>query len=310
MESPVQPTSYQSPREKAILSRRSFIGMAGTAALALATGALTGCSSEASGASDTAGKKITVAFTNAGYPTAYLDDSGNPAGYEIDVLKRVEALLADYDFSYEGVDQIAVFAGLSSGKYDVGLTNSFWTPKRAETYLTPSQNIGVSVLGFLTRKEFADITTLEQAAKAKLRLAPITAGDGNYFVVEDYNSKHPDAQIELTATDDANAFTEAFGWVAEKRHDFTLVPLQYYDALVVDEDGPYHQYKDILAFSIIGATKTWSFLAKGRESFEADYSGALKQLKDDGTLAGLAKQWYGINNFEYLTDDSQNYNYL
>lgn len=294
------------------LSRRSFIGVTGVAALSLAVGSLPGCAGGQEGTAGTSGKTITVAFSTNGYPTSFIDEeTGETSGYEVDVIKRIQDILTDYTFQFEGVDQVAAFAGLSSGKYDAALTNSFWTPERAEKYLTPEQNIGASVLGFLTRKEHEDIQTLEEAAEAKLTLAPITAGDGNYYVIQDYNDQHPDATIELTATDDPNAFTEAFGWVAEGRYDFTAVPLQYYNALVVAEDGALHQYIDTLSFRIIGATKTWSFLAKGREDFERDYSAAIKQLKDDGTLSELSKTWYdGVDNFEYLTDDSKTYNFL
>lgn len=302
--------AFQTNHRQPALSRRSFIGMTSIAALSLATGSLSGCAGEDS-SSQGSSKDITVAFPAGGYPTSFIDDvTGEPSGYEVEVIRRVADLLPDYTFNFEGVDQVAAFAGLSSGKYDLALTNSFWTPERAEKYLVPEQNIGATVLGFLTRTEHADIKTFEQASKAGLRLAPITAGDGNYYVVEDYNEQNPDATIELTATDDPNAFTEAFGWVAENRYDFTVVPLQYYNGLVVEEDAPYHQYIDTLSFRIIGATKTWSFLAQGREEFEAAYSEALKKLKDDGTLAELSETWYGINNFEYMTDDTKTYNYL
>jgi L-cystine transport system substrate-binding protein len=289
------------------LTRRAFIG--GTA-LTFASLALAGCSSTSSSADSSATTAIKVAYVQGGNPTSYTDENGNPTGYEIDVIDKVAELLPQYSFSFTGLEQTAVFAGLGSGVYDLALTNSFWTPQRAENYLQPSQNIGVSILGFFTRQEHADISTLAEAATAGLSLAPITAGDGNYYVVEDYNEKNPDNQITLTATDDSNAFTEAFSWVAEGRYDFALVPLQYWNALVADEDGSLHGYADDLRFSIIGATKTWSFLAQGRESFETDYSAALKELEDDGTLSSLSIQWYGIDNFEYLTDDTQNYNYL
>lgn len=304
--------AHQADHHQLPLSRRSFIGVAGVAALSLAVGSLPGCAGGQDTAAGASKKTITVAFPTGGYPSAFIDEeTGEASGYEVEVIKRVQDILTDYTFQFEGVDQVAAFAGLSSGKYDTALTNSFWTPERAEKYLTPEQNIGATVLGFLTRKEHESIQTLEDAAKAKLKLAPITAGDGNYYVIQDYNDQHPDATIELTATDDANAFTEAFGWVAEGRYDFTSVPLQYYNALVVEEDGAFHQYADTLYFRIIGAAKTWSFLAQGREDFEKDYSAALKQLKDDGTLSELSKTWYdGVDNFEYLTDDSKTYNFL
>lgn len=302
------------------LSRRQFLGVT---AAAVATLALPGCGNDDANASsnsnsanssaansDGSSKKITIAYVQGGYPTSFTDDTGEPDGYEIQVLKKVSEILSDYEFEYVGLDQPAVFAGLSTGRYDLGLTNSFWTPERAESYLQPKEHVGATILGFVIRKEHDGIDTLGQAAEAGLSLAPITAGDGNYYVVSDYNDQHPDQPIELVATEDGNAFTEAFTWVHEGRYDFTVVPLQYWNGLVVEEDGAFHSYEDDLRFSIIGGAKTWSFLANGREEFETDYSAALKQLKDEGALSELSTEWYGIDNFEYITDETSNYSYL
>jgi len=81
------------------LTRRSFFGLAGIAALGLAAGSLASCSNASGNSSTGSSKKaISVAFVSAGYPTSFLDDSGNPAGYEIDVLKHVEELLPEHSF--------------------------------------------------------------------------------------------------------------------------------------------------------------------------------------------------------------------
>lgn len=296
------------------ISRRSFLSAAGIAALTLSTAGLFGCAGgqSAGDASGDSRKKITVAYALNGKPTSYSDDSNKPAGYEVDVVNAVAEILSDkYEFTFEGVDQIAVFAGLASGKYDQGLTNSFWTPERAEKYLQPGEAVGATLLGILIKKENSDIASLEDAAKKGLKLAPIAAGDGNYYVVQDYNEQHPDNQIDLQATDDANAFVEAFDWVAQGRYDMHVIPLQYYNELVVSEDGSYHKYIDDLAFIVIGATKTWSFMTKGDEEYASDWDTAIKQLQDSGKLEELSRKWYsGINNFAFLGDAGQTYSYL
>lgn len=296
-----------------LLSRRSFLAAAGLTLAAFAAPSLAGCSNGGASSGSEDGKtQITVAYVASGYPTSYTDDAGEPDGYEVDVVRAVSEILADkYTFKFEGVDQLAVFAGLASGKYDQGLTNSFWTPERAEKYLQPEENIGATVLGILIRKEYSNISSLREAAEAGLKLAPIVAGDGNYYVVEDYNEKNPDAPIEIPATDDANAFTEAFEWVAQGRYDFHLTPLQYYNGLVVEDGAAYGQYADDLDFIIIGGTKTWSFMKQGNDEYAADWSQAITQLKEAGTLVELSEKWYdGVNNFEYITDDTQTYNFL
>ena len=130
-------------------------------------------------------------------------------------------------------------------------------------------------------------------------------------MVEDYNKANPGAQIDLQATDDTNAFVEAFDWVAQGRYDMHVIPLQYYNELVVADDGSYHKYADDLAFIVIGATKTWSFLTPGDKDYAADWDAAVKQLQSDGKLEELSRKWYsGINNFAFLGDGTQTYNYL
>lgn len=298
------------------ISRRTFLTGAGIAALTLSTAGLFGCAggsgSASGGASGDDRKKITVAYVLNGKPTSYNDDSNNPAGYEVEVVKAVADILSDkYRIAFEGVDQTAVFAGLASGKYDQGLTNSYWTPERAEKYLQPGEAVGATLIGILVHKSNSDIASLEDAASKGLKLAPITAGDGNYYVVEDYNNSHPNNQIDLQATDDTNAFVEAFDWVAQGRYDMHVIPLQYYNELVVADDGSYHKYVDDLAFIVIGATKTWSFMAKSDGDYAADWDAAIKQLQENGTLEELSRKWYsGINNFAFLGDASQTYSYL
>lgn len=297
------------------ITRRTFFSVAGLAALSLSAASLIGCSGgpDAKGTSgDSSKKKITVAYVLNGKPTSFNDNDNKPAGYEVDVVNAVADILSDkYTFKFEGVDQTAVFAGLASGKYDQGLTNSFWTPERADKYLQPEEAVGATLLGILVRKENADIRSLADAAKKGLKLAPITAGDGNYYVVEDYNKKNADAQIDLQATDDANAFVEAFDWIAQGRYDMHVIPLQYYNELVVADDGSYHKYVDDLAFIVIGATKTWSFLTPDDKDYAADWDAAVKQLQSDGKLEELSRKWYsGIDNFAFLGDATQTYNYL
>lgn len=309
-------------------SLRKFLLGALAVALAAAVFGLAGCGGSGSSASSAASdagsdaaaaaddsadkQEITVAFVTNGYPTSFYDDANEPSGYEVDVVKAVADKLSDkYDYKFEGVDQTAVFAGLASGKYDQGLTNSFWTPERADKYLQPDEAIGATILGILVRNEDNDVRSLRDAAEKGLKLSPITAGDGNYYVVEDYNAQNPDAPLDLQATDDTNAFTEAFDWVAQGRYDLHVIPLQYYNGLVVQEDGAYHKYLDDLSFVIIGGTKTWSFEKPGNEEYAADWSAAIQELEADGTLEELSRKWYdGINNFAFLGDAGKTYSFL
>lgn len=249
--------------------------------------------------------RVQIGYTQGGYPTEYVDDKGNLTGYDIETMRLVDELLPNYEFEYTGLEQTAVYAGLSTGKFQIALSNAFWTPERAEKYLFPKENIGASILGFFTRPEYSDVKTLSDAASKKLKISPILAGDGQYYVVVDYNEKNPDNKIELTPTDDSNASTESFEWVLNSRYDFSLIPLQYWNGLVVKEDGAFHKYDGKFVYNTFGAVKTWAIFAKGQETLAAEFDKAVAQLKSEGKLVELSNKFYGYNNFEKLDENSK-----
>lgn len=250
-------------------------------------------------------RKIIVGYINNGYPIAYKDKDGNLTGCDIEALKLVNKLLPEYEFEYVSMDQNAIYAGLQSGKVQVALTNSFWTPEREQKYLFPKENLGASVLGIFSRKADGTVDSFKDAAAKNLKLTPILAGDGLYYVVEKYNQENPSAPLKLTPTDDTNSFTNSFKWVAEGRADVGITPKYYWDALVEKEDGALHQYKDQLQFKTFTAVKTWSILAKNEDEFAAKLDGAIKQLKSEGKLVELAKKFHGYNTFEYLDENAK-----
>ena len=50
-------------------------------------------------------------------PYNYIDDDGNPDGYDIAVAKAVDELLEDYEFDYIAVEWSSIFAGLEADRY-------------------------------------------------------------------------------------------------------------------------------------------------------------------------------------------------
>jgi L-cystine transport system substrate-binding protein len=262
-------------------------------------------SSAGSASSNTSVTKISVGYAQGGIPTEYVDDKGNLTGYDIETLRLVDELLPDYEFTYTGLDQTAVYAGLATGKFQIALSNAFWTPERASKYLFPKENIGASVLGFFTRKTDADVKTLSDAATKKLKLVPILSGDGQYYVIQDYNTANPNNKITIEPTDDSNTFNESFQWLLDKRYDFSLIPKQYWDQLVVAEKGSFHKYDGQFTYRTFGAVKTWAVLEKGQDKLAGEIDTALVKLKSEGKLVALAEKFYGYNTFQNLTADSK-----
>lgn len=232
-------------------------------------------------------------------PLAYEDEDGNLTGYEIEVLKLVDEALEDYEFVYEEAAQDAAFTGLSTGKYNVAITNSFYTDERAKNYNIPENQIGASPVGIVVAKENADkVYDLKTASEEGFKCAPQMAGDGLTYQLELWNTNNPDNQVEIEYTDNPNAFTDSIGFVAEGRYDFTIYPKTYYEVLVAAEDGSLHEYYDKLAFSLYSPVPTYPIVEKGNDELTKALSDELGKLKEDGTLEKLSEQFYGFNAFE------------
>ncbi len=288
---------------KSLIKRTISLGLAVALTLSVAACGKKADDASASNADSEGGvKKIKVAWQSNSYPLAYEDESGNLTGYEIEVLKLVDEQLADYEFEYElAGGQDAQYAGLSSGKYDLVLSNAFYTKERDEQYSLPKNPLGASLVGIIVPKGTEDIKDFESAAKSGKKLAPILAGDGLYYVVYKYNEENPDNQIELEATDNADSFMNAISWVGDGRYDFAVWPKNYYEQIVVSEDGELHDYDAKLDFYECRSVYTYPILSKDNPEAAEAISEVLGKLKDEGKLSELSEKFYGYDAFKYDT---------
>jgi L-cystine transport system substrate-binding protein len=259
---------------------------------------------DSSAAADTDGvRTIYIGASASNYPLEYTEDDGTWTGYEVEVLKKVDEELDQYEFEFvDASTQDSVYTGLNTGKYQIAITNAFYTDERASNFNIPENQIGASPCGLIVRNENADIKTLEQAQAAGLSLTPLAAGDGLTYQIELFNKEHPDSQIDLQYADASSQWTDAILWVAEGRYDFTLVPATFYEALVTAEDGAFHEYDDVLSFDPVIPVKTYSIVAKEETQLSDDISEVLGQFYDDGTLADIAQTFYGFNPFDLNSD--------
>jgi L-cystine transport system substrate-binding protein len=204
---------------------------------------------------------------------------------------------------YQRSDQQAIFAGLQSGKINIATTNSFWTQERADRYLFPKENLGMNIEGMYINRKFTDIKNIEDAAKQKLRLAPMLSGDGNHGILLEFNKRHPETPVDIPLTDNPDWGTNFLNWIAEGRYDFMIGPKQVYELLIKDETGElHHLYKD-LDFVEFGSVRTWPVFRKDEQELADAYDRAVKKLKEDGTLRRLSIQFIGYDTWAYEGDN-------
>ena len=268
---------------------------------------LTGANASTSSSSSDSGQVTTlkVAHTQNYVPYDFVDEKGESDGYEVAVLKAIDEKLPQYQFEYTGTSDEDLLVGLESGKYDLGTKGAWYTEERAKKFIIPDSPIGASIIGFTIRKDDADkYKTIDDFAKEKGKLVPISPQNAQWAVIEDYNKKHSDNPIDLTAAESFKV-ADAYAWVLEGRYDAFFDIKLSFETAVTDKDGSYHQYADQLTWFPYKGIPTYPLLHKDKknEEFVKAYEKAIKELEKDGTLAELSKKYFGEDVFSYVDED-------
>lgn len=246
-------------------------------------------------------KKITFAYRNTGnWPMTGDDESGNPTGYDIDVLKLVDEELDDYEFEYVGTSYDDAYIGLESGNYDAALTNAFWTEERAEKYLIPEEALGASVLVLAVRKENAAVKNFETLHDSGIKLAPILAGNGMFYVVKNFNEEKPDKAIDITTTDDSTYVAGSVEELVAGKYDAVLWTKPQFDATVVAEKGENHNLLESISYSEFTTVNTYPMFSKNvGEDFVKAFTKALKKVKDSGKASEFSQNYFDYDIWNY-----------
>lgn len=247
---------------------------------------------------DADAKVVKVAYDQASKPMSWLDEKGNPTGYDVEVMKLVDELLPEYKFEFVGTSSDDLLVGVEQGKYQAGVKNAFWTKERTAKFIFPKEFLGLSSTGLVLKKENANIKNLEDFASAGLSLAPIAANNAQYTIVDEYNQAHPDNKVKLKAGD---AFTvDVVQWVNEGRVDGGIAIEGMFQKQVTAADGPYHNLANDVVYNEFTVIKTWPLFNKKEQEFANAYDKAIKQLKEEKKLNELSKEFYGRDLFEVL----------
>lgn len=294
------------------MSKKKWI-IGGVAVIAIIAGTylgrtLTGASSSKASSSTSGSDKVTtlkVAHTQNYVPYDFLDEKGKSDGYEVAVLKAIDEKLPDYQFEYTGTSDEDLLIGLESGKYDIGTKGAWYTEERVKKFIIPESPIGASIIGFTIRKADANkFKNIDDFAKEKGKLVPISPQNAQWTVIEEYNKKHSASPIELTAAESFQ-IADAYAWVLEGRYDAFFDIKLSFEKAVTDKAGSYHQYADQLSWFPYKGIPTYPLIHKDKknEEFAKAYEKAIKELEKDGTLSKLSEKYFGEDVFSYVDKD-------
>ena len=270
----------------------------GLASIAILAGCNTGEASKKETEDDVKVRTVKVAYDQASKPISYIDDQGNPTGYDIEVMKLVDELLPEYELEYVGTTNDDLLIGVEQGKYQVGVKNAFFTQERTEKFIFPKEFLGLSSAGLVLRKEDEGVKTLADFATKGYSLAPIAANNAQYTIIDEYNKANPDNEVKLQAGDTFSV--DVVQWVNEGRVDGGVMIEGQFQAQVLAEDGPYYNLKDEVVYNEFAVIKTWPLFNKKEQEFADAYDKAVAQVKEQKKTSEISTEFYGRDLFEVL----------
>jgi len=271
---------------------RNFFGVG---ILFIVTFLIAGCGSKnadeaGADASGREARKVVVG-TGAGFkPYCYLDENGNLAGYEYEVLSAVDELLPQYEFEYQTFDFANILVGVGAKKIDIGAHQFELNEERQEKYLFTKESYTTFILRITVNKNRNDIQSLED-----LQGKNVQTGNGSNasYVLEQYNAEHADNPINLVYSSETSE--QQVNNIVNGTYDAIISITRVVERLN-------EEFGDRLktAGEPIASSNTYFVLNKDDVQLRDDIDGALKELKESGRLAQISIDVIGG---DYTTND-------
>lgn len=241
--------------------------------------------------------KVLIGTSGSPKPFLWVDEDDNIVGYDAEVIQAIDKLLPEYEFIFELTDFASIFTGIDARRYQMGVNNFAWKEERAEKYLYGDEYVCYEKKAILVKKGYDGIHGLDDIGKK----STFTSGNGlaSQLFLENYNDQNPNDQVELIFTD-ADTLKEIQD-LSNGVVDFLFIdqPMinQYLDAYPTLYDNiDIIELTDEEAESV-SAPYTYFIYPKTEEGekLKKAVDGALKTLKEDGTIKELSQEYVGYD---------------
>ncbi|MDR2176636.1 MAG: transporter substrate-binding domain-containing protein [Treponema sp.] len=236
--------------------------------------------------------RITIGTSGSPAPYGWVDDDGNLDGYDSAVIAAVAELLPQYQFTVEKTEFASIFAGLDSGRYQIGVNNISWRKEREAKYLYAKNHYIYNNTGIVVRKGRTDIRGVDDLG-GKTNLAS-PGGAFPQLFVEEYNEAHPENPIKITYSDEDALKTY------QRIQDGSLDFIVSEEVIVVLREKEFGIDVDFISLpkeeqEKIQNPKSYFIFPRTPEGekIRADVDGAFEKLIANGKLTELSIKYFG-----------------
>jgi len=277
--------------KKAIFKNAVF---AATVLLLMAGGVL-GCSPKKDGKNLSAkdGVQLVKAVTVGTLaPFMYVNEKDELTGTDIEIIKEVFKRLPQYKLTIDIADALQ---GVLSGKYDIAVNNYGYTKVRSESYYY-SLPYKTSYNVYIQRPGDKPLTSLKDVSERKYK-TEVEAGGLKATALEAWNEQNPNSKINIVYTD--VDFMNKLQHIIDGVSDVAIDDGPIFDTLL----GRFGMTGKLVKNEIDPNTENFLFPQsntyflltkdeKGR-ALREEINTVLKEMKADGTLAKITKQFLG-----------------
>ncbi|MNN21801.1 L-cystine-binding protein TcyK precursor [compost metagenome] len=257
------------------------------------TGVLAGCGAGSSGgteskdaaASAASGevKKIIVG-TGTGFPkVCFIDENGKLTGFDVELVREIDNRLAEYEFEFQTQEFSNLLLSLETKKIDFVAHEMEKNPERTEKYLFNKEPYAHWRNKIIVAKDNDTIHSLDDL-KGKKVLTSATSAQAQ--ILENYNKENNNA-IEIVYQN--GAANDTVSQLTSGRVDATLGA--DFSLSLIDPQGKLKTTGEELSQADI------LFVFRKDDPEGQKLSDAIdeviKELKADGTLGKLSKEWLG-----------------
>jgi L-cystine transport system substrate-binding protein len=228
-------------------------------------------------------KKIIVGTGTAFQKVCFIDENGKLTGFDVELVREIDKRLPEYEFEFQTMEFSNLLLSLETNKIDFVAHEMEKNPEREQKYLFNKEPYAFWKNKIIVAKDNNSIQTMDDLAGKKVLTSATSAAAQ---ILENYNKQH-EQKIDIVyqnggANDTVSQITS--GRVdATIGADFTLS--------LIDPQSKLKTVGD----SLSAADILFVFRQNDPDAQKLadDIDAALKEIKDDGTLGKLSKQWLG-----------------
>ncbi|UUZ93727.1 transporter substrate-binding domain-containing protein [Paenibacillus sp. P25] len=230
-------------------------------------------------------KKVIVG-TGTQFPNiCFIDDKGNLTGYDVELVKEIDKRLPEYEFEFKTMDFSNLLLSLETNKIDFIAHQMEVNKERQEKFLFNDEAYNIFPNKVVVRKDRNDINSIDDLKGKKV----IVGATSNASVLlQDYNKTHDNAiNIVYSGSGGTN---DVVAQLKSGRVDATIST-----QFAVDQRNQAADAQQKTVGPAISNSKVYFILRKDETELKTKIDEALREIKKDGTLSKLSKQWLGAD---------------